>query len=106
MRRLVLITAAAVSLGFSGRAAAATYYVSSAGNDAASGTSSTAAWRSVAKVNATALAPGDTILFAGGSTFAGLLQPQGSGSSASPIGFGSYGAGSATLSGGIQLSSQ
>src|SRR5207248_10529012 len=94
-----VLAAAAASLGLAGRAAAATYYVSPSGSDAASGTTPSAAWRTVAKLDAAALAPGDTVLFAGGSTFTGLLQPQGSGTSASPIGFGSYGAGSATWRG-------
>jgi hypothetical protein len=87
-------------------ARATTFYVSPAGRDSAAGTSPASAWRSVARVNATRLAPGDAVLFHGGGTFAGLLKPQGSGTSASPIRFGSYGGGRANLAGGIELQSQ
>jgi Right handed beta helix region/Bacterial Ig domain len=106
MRRLALTTAIFASLFAAGNAAAATFYVSANGSDASAGTSASAPWKSVSKVNATALSPGDAVLFEGGSTFSGLLQPQGSGGSSAPITFGSYGTGRATLAGGIQLQSQ
>jgi hypothetical protein len=48
---------------------AVTYYVSAAGNDAYAGTSPQSAWRSIARVNAVDLNPGDRILFEGGRTF-------------------------------------
>ena len=106
MRRLVLFMTSALSLLAAGHAAAATFYVSPNGSDGAAGTSPATAWQTVSKVNATHLAPGDRVLFKGGAAFAGLLQPQGSGASGSPIVFGSYDGGRANLSGGIQLQSQ
>ncbi|HZP00406.1 MAG TPA: hypothetical protein VFD30_08935, partial [Terriglobia bacterium] len=43
---------------------ATTYYVdSAAGNDANSGQSSSAPWKTLAKVNSVALNPGDSVLF-------------------------------------------
>jgi hypothetical protein len=55
---------------------AADYYISSSGNDNNTGTGSapTAAWATVAKVNATSFKPGDRILFEGGKTFTGTIQ--------------------------------
>ena len=74
------------------------YYVSPSGSDANNGLSSGAAWQTVAKVNAATLHPGDTVLFQGGQTFSGtMLQPPSSGTAASPITFGSYGTGNATI---------
>ena len=78
-----------------------TYYVSAAGNDSNNGLSAGAPWATVAKVNAATLAPGTTVLFRGGDTFSGTaLAPAQSGTLASPITFGSYGTGQATLSNG------
>jgi Right handed beta helix region len=105
-RRLALAAVFAAPLLAAGHAAAATFYVSPDGSDAAAGTSPASAWRSVGKVDATPLRPGDVVLFKGGATFPGLLEPQGSGASGSPIAFGSYGGGRANISGGIQLASQ
>src|SRR5262249_20714151 len=45
-----------------------TYYVSESGNDANTGTPVQNAWRTIARVNQQALAPGDTVLFQGGAT--------------------------------------
>jgi uncharacterized repeat protein (TIGR01451 family) len=90
----VAVTACAPALG-------ATYYVKGAGSDSAAGTSPAAAWKSVARVNRQALQPGDTVLFAGGETFAdATLMPSASGASGSPITFGSYGSGNATIQNG------
>jgi Bacterial Ig domain/Right handed beta helix region/Fibronectin type III domain len=98
MRRLSLSAAIAVSLFAAGHAAAATFYVSASGSDANPGTSQSAAWRTVGKVNAAALAPGDTVLFEGGQTFSDTtLMPSRSGSAGAPITFASYGAGRATI---------
>ena len=43
-----------------------TYYVSPTGDDAKDGRSPAAAWKTVAKVNATAFKAGDQVLFARG----------------------------------------
>lgn len=71
------------------------YYVDAiAGNDANSGTSTSAAWQTTAKVNANTYIPGDCILFNRGQTWAGTkLYFTGSGSAAHPIMVAAYGTG-------------
>lgn len=78
------------------------FYVSPAGSDSNSGTSTLSAWKTIAKVNARAFAPGDRILFEGGQTFAGSLNFDASdaGTAANPITITSYGTGRATINGG------
>ncbi|WP_375419407.1 right-handed parallel beta-helix repeat-containing protein [uncultured Hymenobacter sp.] len=88
---------------FSGRLAqAATYYVSSTGNDARAGTTPATAWRSVARASAQPYGPGDRLLFEGGQTFGGSLWLPGSsrGTPAAPIVISSYGTGAATIASG------
>jgi Right handed beta helix region len=75
-----------------------TYYVSPSGSDSNSGTSPSSPWRTVKRVNAADLQPGDGVLFQGGATFDDdTLMPAGSGAAGSPIVFGSYGTGDAVL---------
>jgi hypothetical protein len=50
-----------------------TYYISPTGNDNAAGTSASAPWQSISKINAMNIAPGSTILFQGGQTFQGSI---------------------------------
>lgn len=79
---------------------AVTYYVSPSGNDNNSGLSTSAPWRTVAKANAAALQPGDTVCFQGGQTFSGTtLNPFGviNGTPSALITYTSYGTGRATL---------
>jgi Right handed beta helix region len=84
--------------------AATTYYVSPTGSDANVGTSQATAWRTVNKVNNAALNPGDVVLFQGGATFSDTyLGPSRSGTASSPIVYGSYGSGKASLPEGIYL---
>ena len=84
------------------RALPETFYVSVSGSDSNAGTSPSAAWRSVARVNSAALQPGDTVLFEGGQSFTdSTLMPGGSGSSGDPVRFASYGSGRASLTNGI-----
>jgi hypothetical protein len=73
-----------------------TYYVNSqTGNDANSGTSPSAPWQSLAKVDATTFQPGDTILLADGSEWSGTtLWPKGSGDATADITIDNYGSGS------------
>jgi hypothetical protein len=74
---------------------AATYYVDSAkGADSNQGLSAKQPWKSLAKVNATDLAPGDQVLFQRGSIWQGQLAPKGSGKPGAPIVIDSYGKGS------------
>ena len=79
------------------RAGAVTYYVSySTGNDGNNGLSQAAAFKSIDKVNALNLQPGDSVLFKCGDTWRGkMLTIVKSGAAGSPITFGSYPAGCA-----------
>ena len=62
------------------------------GNDASDGLQPASAWRSLAKVNAAPLAPGDQVLFRRGQTWRGQLLPH-SGSASGVITYGAYGEG-------------
>lgn len=76
-------------------AAGNTYYVSAVGDDSNAGTSSTAPWKSLAKVAAAPLKPGDTVSFRRGDTWVGGLVSNLSGTAAAPITFNGYGTGNA-----------
>ncbi len=79
----------------------ATYFVdSTAGNDAADGTTAGTAWRSLAKVNAVTFHPGDTISFKRGGSWTGTLTLSSSGSPEAPIVVGAYGSGNLPKIGG------
>lgn len=69
------------------------YYVSNIGNDALDGLSPLNAWRTIAKVNATAFVAGDKIGFKRGDTWAETLTIPSSGTNGNPITFGAYGTG-------------
>ena len=57
-------------------AAGTTYYIdSSGGNDSNSGTSTSAAWQTLTKVNGITFQPGDKILFKAGGAWSGMLSP-------------------------------
>jgi chitodextrinase len=78
--------------------AEASYYVSSSGgSDSNDGRTPATAWRSLAKLNSAPLAPGDTVRFAAGDSFAGLLSEAASGTGAAPITLASYGIGAQPL---------
>ncbi len=65
------------------------YYVdATGGSDANSGSSPSAAWKTIDKVNASTFAPGDSLLFKRGEAFRGSLVP----SSGSPSGYITYSA--------------
>ncbi|HVY36073.1 MAG TPA: Ig-like domain-containing protein, partial [Candidatus Paceibacterota bacterium] len=74
-------------------AAGTIYYVAANGSDANSGTSPSAPWQTLTKVNSTSFAPGDQILFNRGDTFYGFFVPKNSGTSSAPITYGAYGSG-------------
>jgi hypothetical protein len=78
-------------------AAGTTYFVSAAGSDSNSGTSSTAAWRTLSKLNQAVLKPGDTVSFRRGDTFTGGIVTAQSGSATAPITLNSYGTGNAPI---------
>lgn len=70
------------------------YYVSSStGNDANAGTAASAAWATLAHVNAQTFQPGDSILFKRGDVWNESLVAPSSGAPGSPISFEAYGAG-------------
>lgn len=71
----------------------ASYYVSTTGNDDASGTSSETAWRSITKVNSRSFSPGDSILFKKGGTWREQLRVSSSGTEGNHITYGAYGEG-------------
>jgi len=77
---------------------AATYYVSPTGNDNAAGTSTSAAWRTIARVNSAKLSSGDQILFQRGGTWREMLVPNASG-----LYFGAYGTGARPLISGADV---
>ena len=99
--RLSILAAAALSVtGFgvatasvSHAATCTTYYISTSGSDSNSGCSTSAPWKSLAKVNATTFAAGDSILFQDGGSWTGELEPQGSGVGGDHIVISSYGSG-------------
>lgn len=82
---------------------AATYYISPSGNDANNGTSTATAWQTIAKVNGSTFAAGDSILFEGGQTFTGSLEfteDSWVADANNPVVIRSYGTGRATISSG------
>lgn len=84
-------TFAVFSLALAAPAFAATYYVNPTGSDANDGSDPSSPWQTVAKVNATALAPGSSVLFARGGEWRESLAPIVSGTAAAPIAFADYG---------------
>ncbi len=78
------------------------YYVSLLGDDSNVGTSKTCPWRSVARVNAAQLLPGDSVRFHANQTFVGnlCLTSEGKNLGNQPITVGSYGSGRATIDAG------
>jgi parallel beta helix pectate lyase-like protein len=81
-------------LGFSTVSSGTTYYISSSsGSDLNAGTSSDAAWQTLARVNSQTLLPGDSVLLRRGDVWNESLIPSSSGSSTSRILFDAYGAG-------------
>jgi parallel beta-helix repeat protein len=91
---LVAPVAAAATSAAPAAATGTTYYVDAAsGNDAAAGTTSATAWRTLGKVDATTFAPGDRILLHAGQKWTGQLWPKGSGADGQPIVLDAYGTG-------------
>ena len=78
---------------------AATYYVSSGGDDANTGIDVTHAFKTVGRLNKLQLVPGDQVLFEGGKAFKGTLylDSRGGGTAAQLVEIGTYGEGRATL---------
>lgn len=84
----------AVLLGCLHPAQSAVYYVDhTGGSDGNSGTATTVAWQSLARIRQTHLNPGDFVLLKRGETWGEQLQINASGSDGAPITFGAYGTG-------------
>lgn len=69
------------------------YYISISGSDSHDGTSELSPWKTIAKVNSSTFAAGDSILFRKGDTFIGQITVGQSGSAGNVITFGAYGIG-------------
>ena len=94
----VATAAAMMSLLFVCEASAATYYVDKAtGSDSRAGTSTSTAWATIGKANAT-LRAGDTVYVRAG-TYDGIIEPYQSGSSGAPITYMNYSGETVTLRG-------
>jgi len=74
-------------------AGATNYYIDNSGSDSYAGTSPGAAWQTLSKVNSSTFLAGDSILFNRNGTWYGILRPNSSGSSGTPIVYGAYGTG-------------
>jgi len=84
-----------------------TYFVDQVnGNDSNSGLSTTAAWKTLAKVNSATFKPGNQILLNRGNTWAETLTLPSSGKAGAPIVFGAYGSGALPLIDGGNVRSQ
>src|SRR5664279_6113363 len=83
MKTLFLLPFIIISLA----ANATNYYISSSGNDANNGTSTSTPWKTLNKLNSyfSSLKPGDNVLLNRGEIFYGYITVTKSGSSASPI---------------------
>ena len=92
------LAAALVMSGCAQAVDAATYYVdNSAGSDGNSGTSTSAPWQSLGKVNSVTFQPGDVVNFKRGGTWTGTLTISSSGVSGNPVTFQDYGTGNPPL---------
>lgn len=83
------------------------YYVNLHGSDANTGSSETQPWRSIERINATELLPGDSVWFQANQTFVGNLclakVRQRNKQTSGYLTIGSYGEGSATIDAGVGL---
>lgn len=77
-----------------------TYYVSPSGSDSNNGTSESAPWLSIDKINRWAFHPGNSILLQGNQTFHGSIALTASGDCGRPIKISTYGTGVAKISSG------
>ncbi len=97
-RFLSVLVSIGILMAITTCSSATVYYVdSAAGSDSHSGTSSSAPWKTLAKVNSHSFAAGDQILLKRGSTWREQLNVRSSGSSSKPVVFGAYGSGNAPL---------
>lgn len=91
MAQMRLWLVLAILLGLASPVTAADYYVKNGGSDGAAGTSDEAAWATIAKVNATSFAAGDTVNLDCDSSWRETLTIPSSGSSGNPVIYREYG---------------
>ncbi len=82
-----------VFLLFTCSGSATNYYVSNTGDDSKTGTTPETAWQTIARVNKSKFAPGDSILFKRGGIWREKLIVSSSGAPGIPIVFGAYDSG-------------
>ena len=100
LNRSTFLTALVLMVGIRVGSASIFYVDASSGGDGNSGLSTSTAWKTIAKVNASRYNPGDQILLKRGEIWREQLVVPSSGSSGSPITFGAYGSGALpTISG-------
>lgn len=94
-----LITSCSHVPGLTGPSGPPTYYLSPAGNDAATGTTPGSAWRTLSKASTAVLRPGSRLLLEGGKRFTGQLRlsQRDGGNPGRPVTIGTYGRGRATI---------
>lgn len=80
------------------------YVDATAGDDSNSGLVPEAPWKTIAKVNAALLDPGERVLFKRGETWEERLTPTRSGSAGYPITYGAYGSGNKPCLDGTNIS--
>jgi parallel beta-helix repeat protein len=98
MKKLRLLVVLVVTIFLSSSGFAATYYVDAVyGKDTNAGTSTSAPWKTIAKLNYFTFKPGDVILFKRGVMWKEQLTVKQSGTSSSPITIGAYGTGNAPV---------
>lgn len=91
--QVVILTILTIFVMSSAAWAKAYYVDATNGNDGNSGILQATAWKSIAKINAYAFNPGDSILFKRGEIWNETLSPPSSGTSGKHISFGAYGSG-------------
>jgi Ca2+-binding RTX toxin-like protein len=90
----LVVAVTSLALPSAALAAPITRYVDcTAGNDASTGTSTSAAWRTLTKANAASLAAGDSLLLKRGCTWTGPLKARWIGTASLPVTIGAYGTG-------------
>jgi hypothetical protein len=103
---LLALTAAACGRTESSGPTGTTHYVDNCvvvGDDSNNGTSPSAPWLTINKVNKSAFNPGDSILFERTCTWREQLNVPSSGAAGSPITFGAYGTGAAPIISGADV---
>lgn len=93
VKKSIFLMALVFIFGIKASSAVVYYVDATGGRDDNSGLSPLAPWKSIAKVNKTAFAPGDQILFKRGEAWREALKPNSSGTTNNPILFAAYGTG-------------